>query len=644
MKPASLYSTLIRTDGGFRNIGKQTAQKLLADYGGAFTAEEFLAHLRDDNMDVFRDIKGVSDRAILGLKRGYVVLSKKLELANHLDKIGVEEGVVNKIFKLWGSQSITKINQNPYQLLFVMDWDKIDPIGRNLGGEYHPCRLVAAAENCMYIDYEENQNTCTTRDLLSDDIKALLNCSDEIADEAVQHALNVGAILEDNKVLQIPAAWSFERQTEHLLSGNRKYDHSRPKIENYLRTTYANMHGQALTAEQEDVVVNAIQNHLSAFYGRGGRGKTFTLRAICDAASDPKVMGHNKTLEPVLCAIAAKACQRMRKQTGRNAVTIAKILYRWQRRDLVNKIVIVDEASMVSLSDAYHLIKKVPDSSRLVLLGDVGQIPSIDAGRVLYDVIRYSKTPEGSKKIPSIELTINQRQDDKTDKLLESILGGEFPDLEDYRPGAGTGLYQAVVKDVFVAEEKARELYGLFKGQVQIISPLKRFAGGSDAINTLIHERFHHRSGMCPKTPVIFTRNKVLQIKSNGKSVELTNGSMGVIKEVLTTTPRSRDPYLKVEFEDEGVLALTWEEVTDHLDKAYCLTCHKAQGSDWDTVVVVLPKADKLVDRNMIYTALSRCKVRAILIYFDHEYVTRRIDAPAAHQRRRSALFGRDDV
>jgi ATP-dependent exoDNAse (exonuclease V) alpha subunit len=108
----------------------------------------------------------------------------------------------------------------------------------------------------------------------------------------------------------------------------------------------------------------------------------------------------------------------------------------------------------------------------------------------------------------------------------------------------------------------------------------------------------------------------------------------------LSQNPRFREPYLKVDFDFEGEVILTWAEATEHLQMAYCLTCHKAQGSDWETVIIVLPKSDKMIDRNMIYTALSRCKVRAILIYFDHKYVEGRVRQPAAHERRRSALFG----
>ena len=237
-------------------------------------------------------------------------------------------------------------------------------------------------------------------------------------------------------------------------------------------------------------------------------------------------------------------------------------------------------------------------------------------------------------------MTINQRQDQKTDKQLEDILTGQFPELEDYRAGVKTGLYRTLTKDVYTAEEEARILYAMFEGNVQIISPLKKHTGGSESINKLIHERHLCRTGLCKGTPVIFTKNTNLAIKVSGRVIHLANGSMGVITTVLNHNPTSGEPYLIVNFEGKGEIALTWSEASNFLEMAYCLTCHKAQGSEWDTVIIVLPKCDQLIDRNMIYTSLSRCKVRAILIYYDHEYVANRVKSPAAHERRRSALFG----
>jgi exodeoxyribonuclease V alpha subunit len=626
MNASNLYAALISKD--FVNVGPATAARLLS----AFTPEELLEHLDGRDSEVFRKIKGISELTILGLYRGYMVLRQKIELAGFLDKIGLAEANVNKLYDVWGAQALEKIRKNPYQLLFVLPWEVIEPIGLSLGIEHHPCRLVGAVENCMYQYYEQDKNTCIPPSLLLEKVASLLGCDNVVAEQAILYALKVGAILEHAKMLQLPAAYSFERQIEYLLSGNQEYDISEDAVRKYLR----NGKYHTLTKEQENVVINALQNRFSVCYGRGGRGKTFTLSAICDAAAD-LLEWKGRPVLPVLCAVTAKACQRMRKETGRDTRTVASIIYKTKRRDLENKIVICDEASMLSLSDAYHLIKKIPNTSRFVTLGDNGQLLSVDAGRFLYDVIN-------SKAIPCLELTINQRQDEKTDKQLEIILSGKFPELEDYRPGVQTGLFQAIVKDVFAAEEEARKLYTEFEGKAQIISPLKKYTGGSDSINDLIHKKHHGRSGYCKGTPVIFTKNMDLTNKAGRLSIPMANGSRGVITAVLKQNPTSGDPYLMVNFEFEGEVALTWSEASEFLEMAYCLTCHKAQGSDWDTVIIVLPRSDRLVDRNMIYTCLSRCKVRAILIYYDHNYVANQVQSPPAHERRRSALFGGSNV
>ena len=189
----------------------------------------------------------------------------------------------------------------------------------------------------MYDDYEQDKNTCISPSRLLEKVSGLLACGIDIAKKAVGYAIQAKAILQYKNIFQIPAAYSFERQTESLLRNNRKYDISPTRVKLFLqREGY-----QSLTEEQTNVVINSLENHVSAFYGRGGRGKTFTLSAICDAAGSAHLMGSDKkTLSPILCAVAAKACQRMRKETGREAMTIAKVLYKVERRDLEQKIII----------------------------------------------------------------------------------------------------------------------------------------------------------------------------------------------------------------------------------------------------------------------------------------------------------------
>lgn len=626
MNTSNLYSALTSKD--FMHVGPATASKLLS----AFSPQELLTHLECRNSEALRTIKGVSEVAILGLYRGYMILKKKVELACFLDNLALPNEIVDKLYAVWGSQAIDKFKRNPYQLLFVLPWEIVDPIGRSLGSSSHPCRLVGAVENCLYEDFEQGKNTCIPPQLLLDKVSNLLGCDITVAEQAVKYSLKVRSVIEHAGLLQLAAAYSFERHIEHLLSQNRKYDISAEVVRHYIRSgKYL-----TLTEEQEDVVIAALQNRYSAFYGRGGRGKTFTLSAICAAATD--LLGRkSRAVQPVLCAVAAKACHRIRKETGHEARTVAGIIYSTERRDLDNKIVIVDEASMLSLSDAFHLIRKIPESSRLIFLGDYGQLPSVDAGRFFFDLITR-------KAIPSIELSINQRQDQKTDLQLEEILTGTLPELEDYRTGVQSGLYRSVVKDVYAAEEEAMKIYAQFDGKAQVISPLKKNVGGSDSINRLIHEKHYDRSGFSKGTPVIFTKNMVVAIRSRDRLIRLTNGSMGEISDVLALSPAPGDPYLMVDFEFEGKVALTCSEATDYLEMAYCMSCHKSQGSDWDTVIVVLPKSNLLVDRNMIYSALSRCKIRAILIYYDHTFIANRVKAPAAHERRRSALFGGSNV
>jgi len=458
------------------------------------------------------------------------------------------------------------------------------------------------------------KNTCIDKKPLENMVKRLISCDGKIFDKGLNLAIDTVTIKEHKEAFQLPAAHLFERRIEEFITDNRPTGISENIVDDYLNNSEYN----TLTREQRTAVKHALSNRISAYYGRGGRGKTFALTAIAEGAEN--LLKNNV----ILSAVAAKACRRISQETGRRAHTIASLLH-FKNEDLSDSIIIVDEASMLSLIDAYQLIRKLPSTANLCLLGDPYQIPSVDAGRVFYDIIQ-------NEAVPLIELTINKRQDSKTDTQLNQILSGQFPVFDDYRPNAEYGIYKQIVLDIERAEVRAVQLYRelLQSGEeVQIISPLKQFSGGSDSINRKAHVVLFQRTEYCEHTPVVWTKNTQTEY-----GIRLTNGSLGFVKGA-----GDGGYYLDVVFEHEGDVQLTWDEVTNHLEMAYCLTVHKAAGSEWDNVVIVLPCSLRMVDRNMVYTALSRCKKRSIVIYHDHKFVTERVQAPPVHERRRSLFL-----
>lgn len=596
----------------FKDFGPATVKSMFSSVSG----DELLRLLAADDASALSNIDGINSSRLLRLRHGYAVYRPLLEVASYLDKNGFQKPIATQVFQVWGSQCMEKIHSNPYCLLALAPWPMVDALGLQRGPRFHPCRLVAAIENCMYEDYEENKHTYIGIEDLFIAIRKLIGCNRSQFEHGLDLAVATNAIVTIGENLQVPAVNLFERHIEKFLHKNIRTGISEEKIDNFLNSTEGY---SMLTNEQRSAVANALMNRFSLYYGRGGRGKTFTLKAIADGAE--------KLLKKqiILTAVAAKACRKMENETGRKAFTLAYLIHRMEKKDLLDSLIVIDESSMLSIVDFFQILKKAPATASIVMLGDPNQIPSISAGRLFYDIVQ-------KKVIPSQELTINKRQDKKTDTQLNQVLSGDFPLFDDYSKEAETGLYRIHAKSVEDAERRAVDLYLDLKRDrenVQIISPLANYPGGSKSINSKVHYELFRRQDYVGGTPVVWTQNMAVEW-----GIRLTNGSMGYVKGKGTA-----GTYLEVAFELEGDVHLTWEEANNHLEKAYCLTVHKAQGSDWDNVIIVLPPSTKMVDRNMVYTALSRCKRRAIVIYNDHSFVSRQVSDPPAHESRRSLLF-----
>lgn len=615
----------------FPGIGLALAQRLLDKFG----AEGAVELIKNAAVNDLISVQGISNA-----KAGTLIVGNKLnaglfELAIYLDSNGLTKPYATKFHAVWGQNSLKVIKSNPYVLLAIMNWEDVDPLGLALGGPFHPCRVVAAIEWCIYLDYEDGKNTCMDQASLNSMVCDLIACNEATFQRGLALALRTKAIIEHMGMYQAPAIHWYERLIEKFLADNVRTKLTEAEVDTWL----AESQHHKVTHEQRQAIKNALMYRISAYSGRGGRGKTWTLRAIADGASDKNLLGKRRI---VLSAVAAKAVNRMQIETGFSPVncrTIAGLLYVEQPEDLNDSLVIIDEASMLSLVDAFRIIRKLPHDTHIVMLGDQNQIPSIHAGRLFYDILL-------NDAVPNVELTISQRHDQKTDIQLQQILDGHFPELENYQDGCGSGLFRRLIipdnkftDPIRIAEDKAIELYCDFikNGETaQIISPLRdiKFAGGSDSINRKAHIAVFGQqaaNGFCVETPVVWTKNMTVE-----EGTSLSNGSIGFVHEVF----RSGDEYsLSVAFEYEGIVSLKWYEVKEYLDYAYCLSVHRAQGSEWGNVIIVVPYSERMIDRNMVYTALSRCKKRSIVIYHDHDFVARKVAEPPAHERRRSLLF-----
>ena len=630
---ANLLSILESVKG----IGPVSAKNLVAH----FDANGLASRMHDESISDIADVDNIGNNKAQMLVRRYHVDYELFHLAFGLDARGFKKPMTKKLYAVWGKNALKVIDSNPYVLLAVMDWNEVDAIERFTEHPFHPCRVVGAIEWCMYQDYEVNHNTCTDTDTLRKAVHELIGCDETTFRCGVKIALKTGAIVSYMGMYQIPATHWYERLVERFLKENEKTNLSEEEINTYLD----NNNHKSLNTEQKKAVKNGLQYRISAYYGRGGRGKTYTLKSLAEGATEK--LGIKRI---VLTAVANKAVKRMQAETqfpAKDCFSLARLIHREDIDDLHDAMIVIDEASMLSLVDAFRLIKKIRHlNTHLVFLGDHHQIPSIHAGRLFYDIV-------SNNAVPNVELIKSLRHDEKTDDQLTSIVNGEFPVLDNYSKGCGTGLYRNFVKlknlsnGQHLVDTEAIALYQKLTSDIetrgetlQIISPLRSadYDGSSETLNIMLHKAIWRNDQLTRHdfhvgTPVVWTDNTTVQ---SGET--LTNGSIGYVHEVCKA---ESDYCLFVAFEQEGLIGLKRSEVKEGLELAYCLSVHRAQGSEWDNVIIVLPKSEKMVDRNMVYTALSRCKKRSIVIYHDHVFVQRKVSDPPAHEKRRS-LFLKD--
>lgn len=625
----SNHANLLRllSSEAFPGIGKATVEKLSAHFG-----EQLYEVLNQKNKRKLSSI--LTKNKVDALLFGWSFTESERVVAQWLDRYEVDPNLGASVQRAWGKGVVEKLTENPYRLLLFMDWHTVDGLAEKLGvSADHTVRLVGAAEAAAYNVLDTQGSTWTPSEALSQAVAALLSSRTEqashLACDAIANALKTGALMQAGEGYQVPGAWFGEREIEAWVRSRLTHPVVCEDCHEVLNTTQS---GQAitLTTEQRIAALNALQNRVSVFYGGAGVGKTYVVRAICELAEHMR-------RRPVLLALAAKAVRKLATETGREAQTLASVHYKMTSADFENTVVVVDEFSMVDLLTFLSLIRKLPSSAHLVLCGDAAQLPSIGPGRLLFKFI-------DSGIIPTQELTVTYRQAALTgipDKLKE-IRDGHMPALAHFdwnNPDAqGIFMLNCEGRDVRFMKRAIVRLLNTFQSDSQVISSLSRYSLGCMALNTYIHREITGSGEYVAGTPVVFTANKKL-----ASGDEVLNGLQGVIESVLQPNKRFRDdPYLEVAT-DEGVVTVLLSESDSWLEMSYAMTVHRAQGSDWSTVIAMLPPS-VLLERSMIYTALSRCKQRCIILAPDTAALENAIARLPVYLTRKDWLFEPKEV
>lgn len=619
-KPVNSGNTLVRhlaEDPAFEGIGYATASRLWETFG-----ERLYAVL--GNGDVERLTTVLSRERAEALAQAWKAKLAEGDVVVWLDEHRFDARLAKKIVRLWGEHAAAKLRVTPYVMMALADWNVVDAAGRQLGvDERAPQRLVAAVEAALYDRLERHHTWTHHRDLVAE-VRRLLKCTTTMVEEAIDLAVQERAAIAVGDGFQAAGAHMMERYVADRIRTMLEEPVMGDLIAREVSTTELGSWldaskdlGVMLDAEQREAVRIAVQQRCGIIRGGAGVGKTTVLRAIARACT-----AFGRTVH--MMALAGRAAVRIREATGWPATTIAAFLKGVEAQSVAlgpESVVVVDEASMLDLPTAYRVLRHLPDGCRLVLVGDPGQLPPIGFGLVLHALI-------DRREIPAVELTKVYRQTEATGipAVAQAVRAGRLPSLPgiagQVRHGvAHLQIEKAATEDIvdIVAD------LGGFTEDLRILCAVKAGSVGTEALNRRLHDIFavgkprHPTKHFAEGEPVMFLRNDY--------RLDLRNGSLGRVVGIDGAT-------LQVDF--DGFTHDLGGRVLDDLTLAYAITVHKAQGSSFQRVVIPV-QATRLLDRSLVYTAITRATDLAVLVG-DREVLRSCLERSAHAERRETAL------
>jgi len=609
----------------FDGIGPRTAEKLWE------TFREGLIPLLDEG-DYQALVDVVSPEKARVLIEGWREegLSKTLQW---LQSNGISLSIGRRIIRFFGAESLSKIEENPYRLTsFAAGWPEVDRLATTCMGvePLDERRLASVVEEVVFRRFSLGDTFVPRADLVSG-IKRLLGGERQatpVIDQAIAFAEASGRLLFDQQdnAYSLGASILENRVVEAIVA--RQALTSPACDVSALVAAYEGEegHGFQLNDEQRAAVEMVARHHFCVITGGAGCGKTTVLKAVCRLL-DAQGFGI------VQLALAGKAVKRMQESTGRTAVTLASFLKKLNkdreqgaaRVDAQPLAILIDEASMVDLLSFSGLVRELSDDVKVALIGDPHQLPPVGPGLVLHCLT------DGS--VPHVELKVAKRFGSEIAAFANSVKAGSLPALSD-----ASGAVSLVETSDAAMADAATSLYLAAPEDSVVLCATRAL---SSAINQRVQEslgrdrpevRVWNDEFECWEASGLRERDLVI-CTSNHWDLGLQNGSIG---RIVSMKGHREDALGYIEW-DDGQLREFDAAFLDSLELAYALTVHKSQGSQWRRVIVCLPTGSRLVDRSLIYTAITRAQSEVILLGSARE-IAETVRREKAADRRRVGL------
>jgi len=611
-----------------KGVGPVTALKIVNKYG----TDTF--DVIENHPEWLADIPGITLKKAASISESFRAQS---ELRNVMMffKDYMALGEINRVYKRLGASAVGIIRDNPYILCegdYSLPFDKVDKIAASFGFALdREERILAGVNYVLLYNASVNGHTCLPREKLIAASSEVLGIAESHVADMIDYFISADDLRQyiiDGTVYvmtrEVYEAEEFiarklrDMELELIRIGSADIAGLIEGVEACSNIRYADM--------QREALFRSLGGAVTVITGGPGTGKTTIVKALI-------TIFDNLGLKTVLAAPTGRAAKRMSEATSAEAKTIHRLLEmertetemsrfnRNSRTPLDEKVVIVDEASMIDLGLMEALLHAMRRGSRLILIGDSDQLPSVGAGNILDDLI-------SSGAVHTVRLTEIFRQSGESLIVTNAhnINNGIAPTLT------------ATDKDFFFVRredersipdtvaslitERLPKAYGAaIRDEIQIITPSKRGSGGVDVLNRELQTRINPPAKFKREKQahsVIFREgDKVMQVvndyeieweKNGVEGIGIFNGDIGIIEQIDL-----HDHYMKIRFDDR-LVHYDFDRL-DELELAYAITVHKSQGSEYP--VVIIPMYDcppMLMTRNLLYTAVTRAKRMVILV------------------------------
>lgn len=652
--------------GIVKGIGEVLAKKIVKKF------KSDTLRIIEDEPERLAEISGISERKARSIAVSYAEKKEFQDVVIFLAQYGISVNMAIKIYNEYGDKVYEILKNNPYKIaedISGIGFKAADDIARKMGispdsvyrlrssilyvlsmavGEGHmylpkDMLLKKAVEltkehnedsgNFMY-GYAEYMDEYSAQ---SEYEKSYEILDDQLMELAIENKVMIKTIDEVQVVYSSVNYYLELNSARMLVDLQLKYEIPEIELEdaigNIQKTNNVN-----LDDIQKDAVKSAITAGVAVITGGPGTGKTTIIDAIIKYF-------HSQGLEIKLCAPTGRAAKRMTESTGWPAETIHRMLEfcgipddndresnglkfgRNASNPLECDAIIVDEMSMVDSYIFYSLLQAITYGTRLILVGDVNQLPSVGAGNILKDIINSNCFPVTTlnkiyRQEDGSDIVFNAHRINKGDHLEISNKSKDFFFIPRNTAGSIVNEVRELVSD------NLPKFLGVTPMDIQVLTPMRKYDTGVENLNIKMQELLNPPAKNKPekeKHDVIFrVGDKVMQIKNNYKQewkmksengyvldegVGVFNGDVGVITDI-----NSYDEEVTVHFDDDKVAVYTYADL-DELEHAFAVTIHKSQGSEYPAVVIpLLSGTRKLLNRNLLYTAITRAKRMVVLV------------------------------